>query len=378
MARSIVLAVPGRLETRTGGSLYNRHMAEGLLRLGWRVDVRELEGDFPRPDGAALEGASRMFAAVPSGTVVVVDGMALSAMPEIAARESARLRPVALVHLPIAADVGLDAHTAARFEASERRALEAASLVVVTGRATLPLLDRYGLPPERIVVVEPGTQPAPLARGSGDTTAHLLCVATLNPAKGHDVLLRALASTEAVRSAGASAFADASADRRGPGAGCSAPATWRLTCAGSLTRHPETAARVQALARELGLADRVSFAGDLETDALERCYDTADLFVLATLQETYGMAVAEALAHGLPVIGTRTGAIATLVGDDAGLVVPPGDVPALAAALEGAISDATLRARIAAGARRVRDRLPTWDDAARRMAAALEGLTMHG
>jgi glycosyltransferase involved in cell wall biosynthesis len=351
--RSIVLAVPGGLEARTGGSLYNRHMAEGLRRLGWQVEVRELEGDYPRPDAGVLEGASRVFAALPSGATVVVDGMALSAMPDVAARESARLRLVALVHLPIAADVGLAPEVEARFEALERRALEAARLLVVTGAAALPMLARYALPAERIAVVEPGTHPASLARGSGASTPHLLCVATLNPGKGHEVLLRALAAI---------------------GSG----AAWRLTCAGSLTRHPATAARARALARELALEDRVSFVGDLDAEALDRCYGTADLFVLATLQETYGMAVAEALAHGLPVVSTSTGAIPALVGDDAGLIVAPGDVSALAGALARVIADSDLRARLAAGARRAREHLPTWDHAAARMAAALEGLATHG
>jgi len=135
---------------------------------------------------------------------------------------------------------------------------------------------------------------------------------------------------------------------------------------------------VLALARELGLDHRISFVGDLDAGALERCYDTADLFVLATLRETYGMAVAEALARGLPVIGTRTGAIRSLVGTDAGLIVPPGQVESLARALARAIGDAQLRARLTTGARRVREQLPTWDDAARHLAAALEGLTTHG
>jgi len=274
-------------------------------------------------------------------------------MPDIVERESARLHIVALVHLPIAAAVALAPDMAARFKAGERRALLASRLVVITGAAAVPLLAEYGLPDQHVVVVEPGTHPASLARGSGESTPHLLCVATLNPGKGHEVLLRALASID-------------------PGA------AWRLTCAGSLTRHPAIAARVRALARELALEDRVSFVGDLDAEALDHCYGTVDLFVLATLQETYGMAVAEALAHGLPVVSTSTGAIPALVGDDAGLIVAPGDVSALAGALAGVIADSDLRARLAAGARRVRDQLPTWNHAAARMAAALEGLATHG
>lgn len=135
---------------------------------------------------------------------------------------------------------------------------------------------------------------------------------------------------------------------------------------------------MRELTHELGLDNRVAFVGDLDADALERCYDAADAFVLATLQETYGMAVAEALAHGLPVVSTTTGAIPALVGAEAGLLAPPGDVPALADALTRAIDDGGLRARLAAGARRVREHLPTWDHAAARMTAALEGCVEHG
>jgi len=88
--------------------------------------------------------------------------------------------------------------------------------------------------------------------------------------------------------------------------------------------------------------------------------------------EGYGMVVAEALARGLPVVSTATGAIRDLVGDEAGIVVPPGDLAALADALSRVLGDADLRARLADGARRVREHLPTWDAAAVAMAQALE------
>ena len=349
--RSAVFVVPGSIDTRTGGSIYDRRMVEGLRRLGWTVTVVELDASFPRPTPGALAHASRALAAIAAGETVVVDGLAFGAMPDLVEREAARLRLVALVHLPLAADVGLDAAEAARLRASERRALAAAAMVVVTGAATLSMLEGYGLPRDTVLVVEPGTDPAPVARGSSGPPARLLSVATLNPGKGHDILLRALASVPR----------DA----------------WRLTCAGSLTRHPATAIRVQDAARDLGLEHCVSFAGELGAAALETCYDAADVFVLATLQETYGMAVAEALAHGLPVVSTTTGVIPTLVGRDAGLLVPPGDVGALSEALSRVIADAALRARLALGARRVRETLPTWQHAAAAMAAALEGAGTH-
>jgi glycosyltransferase involved in cell wall biosynthesis len=349
--RSLAFVVPGRIETRTGGYVYDRRMAEGLLELGWPVEIKELDGAYPFPSQTALARAADAFAAIRDGSLVVVDGLALGALPDVIEREAPRLRIVALVHLPLAADLSIDLGVAARLEAAERRALAAASLVIVTGKAALPMLARYQLPRDRIAVVEPGTDPAPLARAAGGGPLRLLCVATLNPNKGHELLLRALADV--------------------------AHADWRLTCAGSLTRHPTTVDRVRATARTMGLGNRVLLVGDLDAAALADCYRNADVFVLASLQETYGMAVAEALARGLPIVGTSTGAIPQLVGKDAGLLVPPGNTEALAEALARVIDDAALRARLTEGARRVRDGLPTWKQAVREMSTALSRLASN-
>jgi glycosyltransferase involved in cell wall biosynthesis len=349
MDHDVTFVVAGRLDARTGGSVYNRRIVETLCTQGWSADVRELPGAFPRPDDEAVEFAAGVFSDIPSGRVVVVDGLAGSALPGVLELHAARLRLVMLVHLPIAADVGLDTVTAARFRQSESRSLASAALVLVTGAATLPLLAGYEVAADRVALVEPGTDAAPAARGTPDGAVHLLSVAALNPGKGHDVLLQALARVPA--------------------------ANWQLTCAGSIARDPTTAARLQALTQSLGLRDRVRFTGELNGEALDRAYDAADVFVLATRQETYGMAVAEALARCLPVVSTTTGAIPALVGDEAGLLVAPGEVEARAQALTRVIGDEALRRRLTAGAARARNRLPSWDEAARRFGAALEGLS---
>ena len=346
--RRLAMVVPGRLDTPTGGYVYDRHMAEGLSRRGWPVAVRELDDSFPHPTPAALAHAAAVFGELPEGAGVLVDGLALGAMPDVIAAAAARVRIVALVHLPLGADISLDRATAARLVASERRALAAAALIVVTGQSTRAMLGQQGIGNDKIVVVEPGTARAPVARGSPDGPLQLLSVATLNAIKGHEILMSALAGV---------------ADR-----------DWHLTCAGSLTRDAGTAARVGAEIRRLQLDDRVTLVGELDARALDTHYDRADVFVLATRQETYGMAVAEALARGLPVISTTTGAIPHLVGADAGLLVPPGDTAAFARALARIIDDVQLRTRLSAGARVVRERLPDWDQACGRMAAALERL----
>jgi glycosyltransferase involved in cell wall biosynthesis len=349
MAGPVTFVVAGRLDARSGGSVYNRRMAEALSAQGWSVDVHELAGDYPRPDDRAVDAAGQTFDSIPGGGVAVIDGLAASALPVVLERHATRLRQVMLVHLPISAEIGLDAADTGRFRESEARSLATAALVIVTGAATLPLLAEYGVAMDRVAVVEPGTDAVPAARGTAGGPLHLLSVATLNPGKGHDVLLQALARVPATH--------------------------WQLTCAGSTTRDPATAARLQALAGSLGVQDRVRFTGELNGEALDRAYDAADVFVLPSWRETYGMAVAEALARGLPIVSTTTGAIPALVGDEAGLLVRPGDVEALAGALTRVIGDAEFRQRLRAGAIRMRGRLPSWEDAARRFGAALEGLS---
>jgi glycosyltransferase involved in cell wall biosynthesis len=360
--RSLVFLVPGRLETRTGGYAYDRRMIDELRQQGWSVEVHSLDDSFPHPSSTALRDASDLLASIRDGSRVLVDGLALSAMPEVVEREAARLRIAALVHLPLAADVTRASDEQIRVAAAERRALNAVALVIVTGTATLALLADYRLAADKVVVVEPGTERSALEGAAfrqptcgpptGGPHIRLLSVATVHAGKGHELLVAALARLK--------------------------HRSWELTCAGSLTRDPVTVERVRTALVGADLEQRVSLAGELDEEQLRRAYDRADVFVLATLQETYGMAVAEALAHGLPVVATTTGAIPELVGTEAGILVPPGDVTALADALDRVVGDAELRARLAGGACRAAERLPTWEQAAHRLSAALGSLESHG
>jgi glycosyltransferase involved in cell wall biosynthesis len=348
---AVHVLVPGTLDTRTGGYGYDREIVAGLERRGWRVRVLEIPGEFPFPAAESRAAAAQALAAVPDGAAVVVDGLALGALPDEAEREAARLRLIALVHHPLADETGLAADARDRLEASERRALAAVRRVVVTSPRTAAALERYGVARSSVTVIEPGTDPAPQARGSSgrdaqNATVELLCVATIVPRKGHDVLVRALAAMD--------------------------DASWHLTCVGGLDRDEAWTASVRAQVAAAGLESRIAFVGELERAPLDGRYDAADVFVLPTWYEGYGMAVAEALARGLPVVSTATGAIADLVAGDAGLLVPAGDVESLTRALSAVVTDRALRARLAAGARQAGTRLRSWDDAAALMAHTIE------
>src|SRR5262245_56763825 len=190
---SIVFIVPGPLETQTGGYAYDRRMVRGLRGRGWFVDVRELDGSFPRPSPETLNQAAHVLESIADGTIVVIDGLAFGAMPAEVERAASRLRVIGLIHLPLSAEVGLEPAEAMRLKVSERRAIAAASPVITTRKTTSALLVSDGVPATRIAVVEPGTDRAPLARGPGAGPLQLLCVATLNQGKGHDILFDALA-----------------------------------------------------------------------------------------------------------------------------------------------------------------------------------------
>lgn len=348
MTTALHFAVPGDLETLTGGYIYARRMIAALRAAGHRVTVHRLSNSFPLPTPVALAHTAETLAGIETGTRLVVDGLAFGTIPEIAHRETARLRLIALVHHPLADETGLDPETRDRLFRDERAALAAARRVIVTSPVTARGLARYEVAIDRIGVVLPGTDPAPLAVGSPGPERRLLCVATLTPRKGHAVLIRALAHLR---------------DR-----------PWRLTCAGSEARDPATAAATRALVAELALDRRVELVGEAVGQRLDALYRDADLFVLASHLEGYGMALAEALARGLPVVSTTGGAIPETVPADAGLLVPPGDVDALAEALRRVLDEDGLLMLLADGARRARANLPTWPEAARRFAAEIADL----
>ena len=347
MTAACSFLVPGDIATRTGGYGYDRRIVDGLRLLGWDVEVASLGAGYPMPDAAAREQARALAEALPDGRLAVVDGLAFGALPELAGRQARRLRWVALVHHPLCLETGLSPALRQQLFDSERRALACVRGVIVTSASTALALAGFEVPAERIAVVEPGTDPAPMAQGAGGAGLSLLCVASVTPRKGHALLVEALAGL--------------------------AHLSWVLHCAGSLDLDPACAAALRISIAKAGLRDRVMLHGELDEAALQPLFAAADAFVLPSFHEGYGMALAEALACGLPVISTSAGAIPDTVPADAGVLVEAGNVDALRQALHHLLTDAEWRARLAAGASAARDRLPCWVDAAARFGSALEG-----
>jgi glycosyltransferase involved in cell wall biosynthesis len=354
---TVHVIVPDGIDDPTrpsGGNAYDRRICQGLAKSGWRVRERVVPGEWPCPDAAARAALTEAMGAVPDGSPVLLDGLIASTVPDVLVPEAGRVRLVVLVHAPMGAEGAEAAGDRARTALERERAvLSAAEAVLTTSAWTRRwLLDRYALHPERVHVARPGVDAGDLASGTPGGR-ELLCVAAVTPVKGHDVLLGALTRV--------------------------ADASWRCICVGSLTRDARFVERLRRQARADGTEDRVHFAGPLSGADLAAAYARADLLVLASQAETYGMVVTEALARGLPVVATGVGGVPEALGRTAdgsrpGVLVPVGDPAALAFALRGWLGDRTLRERLRAAARERRLTLTGWSDTSARVARVLNAV----
>jgi glycosyltransferase involved in cell wall biosynthesis len=332
----------------SGGNVYDRHLCQGLGALGWRVHEQAVPGFWDGPGAAALAALAAVIQAIPDGAVVLLDGLVASTAPEVLVPEAARLRLIVLVHMPRGdrpPDDGAD-----RTRRREHAVLSGAAAVITTSAwARARLLELYPLAAERVHVARPGVEAAELAAGTAAGDA-LLCVATVAFDKGHDLLVDALAMISHL--------------------------SWSCVCVGRLDREPAFVQALRRRALDAGLGDRVRLPGARIGAELQRSYTGADVLVLASRAETYGMVAAEALACGLPVIAADVGGLTEALGHGAdgirpGLLVAPEDPAALAAALRAWLGSAELRERLRRAARDRRGSLAGWSTTASLVAGVL-------
>jgi glycosyltransferase involved in cell wall biosynthesis len=347
VVKAVAFVVPGDLATPTGGYTYDRRILAELGVAGWRTQVLDIGAGFPRPTAAARSVAFERMAALPADGPIVVDGLAFGVL----AAEARALAPartlVALVHHPLALETGLSESESVALRQSERAALASASHVIVTSPSTARLLvNEYDVPVGRLSVVPPGIDRVAVPPRVRSATVELLAVGSVVPRKGYDVLVAALARI--------------------------ADLPWRLVIAGDRGRSALTALELESDIARLQLGERITFTGAVSPERLMQLYAAADLFVLPSRFEGYGMVYAEAIAYGVPVVGTQAGAVPETVPGGAGVLVPPDDVAALAAVLRRLIEDASQRERLAAGARAAASSFPSWPESAALFAAALE------
>jgi glycosyltransferase involved in cell wall biosynthesis len=335
---------PGR---PTGGNIYDRRVCAGLAEAGWEVLVATVGAAWPVPDSGARSDLARIISAIPDDEIALIDGLIASPTAAQLLPHAGRIRMTVLLHMPLAA--ALDTRHDASAQRSERVVLRAATGVVVTSEWTRQqVLTRYEIPACRVHVARPGVDrvaaPARPVRG------HLICVGALGRHKGQDLLVEALAELGDL--------------------------DWRCVLAGSLDRDPDFVGQLQTRIARLGYCHRVRLTGVLTGAMLSHVYTTADLLVAPSRSETYGMAVTEALAHGVPVIAAAVGGLPEALGSGTGgtrpgQLIPSGDQAALAAAIGDWLGDERHRHRLRAAARQRRSNLRGWEQTTQEIANAL-------
>ncbi len=342
-----VFAIPGDLATPTGGYLYARKILP-LLRERLATEVCALPAGFPLASETELKKAGSALAELDAhGTVFLVDGLAYGAL-RVSALEILKSPVVPLVHHPLGFEEGLTASEKALLLKSEEEALALAQHIVVPSYKTAEELARlFRVSSVKVTVAEPGILRGRRAEGaSAGEPLHIVSVGSLTPRKGFAVLIDALYEVRDL--------------------------PWRATIAGSPDQSPDTAAKVRRKISSYGFEDRVQLAGQLDEARLSELYTSADIFALASLYEGYGMAFAEAIAHGLPVVASGEGAVRDTVPERAGLVCATGDVAAFAEALRALLSNPDLRRETAEGAWRHGQTLPAWTNTADTIAHVLQ------
>lgn len=332
--RTVHLVVPADVDdpaVPSGGNAYDRRVRLGLAEMGWAVRQVAVDGAWPRPSSSARAALGDVLAGLPDGAVVLLDGLVACGVPDVVVPHASRLTLVVLVHLSLAEE-------APDLAAAELEVLTAASAVVATSPWTA---RRLGL--DHVRVATPGVDPAPVASGTNGA-GRLLCVGSITPTKGQDLLISALAAV--------------------------ADLPWTCDLVGPVRRDPAHVSLVRVAIARHRLDDRIRITGPLVGPPLQAVFDAADVLILPSRVEAYGMVLTEALARAVPVLATDVGGVRETVGD-AGLVVAPAD---LADALRRWLSTPDLRARLRSAAAARRPTLDGWEVTTRCLAHSLTSL----
>jgi glycosyltransferase involved in cell wall biosynthesis len=348
--RSAVFVISADYARGTGGWVYDSRLLLELRRLGWEIRDVTAPAGFPNPDAAAAAETARLLSALPDRTLVLSDQLVTSVLPDVMEAEAGRLLLVPIVHHPLALEGGREAQPWETLAQAERRALSCARRVIATSAVTArTLAAEYGVRADRLVVAQPGFDRQPASVGSAHGQPfQLLAIGSVIPRKDYGTLVAALAGLR--------------------------DHAWRLTIVGSTERDPGYVAALRAQIAAAGLADRVHLAGETHDAALDTLWDAADLFVSSSIHEGFGMALGEAITHGLPVVTTAAGAVADWVDRRAAVVVGVGDAEALRAALARVLDDPKHRRQLCDGALKAHHSLLTWSGTAEIIDRALAPL----
>ncbi len=339
--------IPGDINLPTGGYRYDKRILQEWDTIGVDSNLISLEGDYPFPTKRSMQNAIASIEGFPPADISVVDGLAGGAMPEFMEALSKHTKVVALIHHPLCLENGLTSKEASHLRDTEQAGLEHVCGVVTTSKATTATVNTlFGFDIDCIETVLPGVERGGLAPAHTTGPVRLLCIGSLIERKGHFFLIDALAGLKHLE--------------------------WELDCFGMLDEHSDLYKTLMQKIADHKMQDRITFHGSVSDDEIEHAYSQSHIFVLPSLFEGYGMAYAEAIVRGLPVIGTTAGAIPDTVPQSCGILVEPENTIELQNAIETLLTDKDQLNQFRLGVQASANDFPTWESSAKKFKEILE------
>jgi glycosyltransferase involved in cell wall biosynthesis len=342
---NIHFLIPGDIDILTSCHIYDKRIIEGLRKKGHIVTVHRLADDFPFPSEKSVKQCSLIAASIPKGEYVVVDSQAFGAIFSVMKELYNRNLIVGLIHLPLSVDPNYSAYQRTMITSQEMETFRLATKFIASSEYTLEVLQNLGIENQKINLIIPGLEDFPQKKKYPEKPLELLCIANMCRNKDHAILVRALAALR---------------DK-----------DWVLHCYGVLDLDREYLSDFQSMIRRNRLQDKILVHGTISGKELSDAYLNSDLFVHPSDFETYGMVLAEALGHGVPVVASTGGGICKTVPSKMGQFFKPGDSYGLESILEELLENSEVYRKLCVQAATYKETAQSWEESIDLFEAAL-------
>jgi glycosyltransferase involved in cell wall biosynthesis len=307
------LVVPGNIHTLTGGYIYDKRMTDGLRLKGHQIQIHSLSGEDPFSSEERSGQCWERLRAVPKGETIIFDSLVFGAIPGFLKEINQNHIIIALIHLPLSYSKNYLNTRLEKLSVSEEEAFSYADRILVTSRFTMDLLVGVGIDPYKIQVVLPGVEVFTRKAGWPKLPRNFITVSNYTKNKGYALLIEAMKEIRQL--------------------------DWTLDCYGDKSFDPKHVGSLSRLIEKYRLTDRIFLHGPVSGKTLAETYVNSDLLIHPSEFETYGMVLTEALAHGIPVVASKGGAITQTVPESMGVFFEVNDSKSLQQILEKLLMD---------------------------------------
>ncbi|NBC83494.1 MAG: glycosyltransferase [Bacteroidetes bacterium] len=339
--KPVYILQPNPKATLSGGYIYNQRIWKELKVLVEECYLVNWDDDFPFPSDRTIIECDKWLQNTHTGAVLIIDSLIPGTIPDLLKKYKHKYSYVALMHLPLSLNPDIDGQNKKNIAFYESVALQCTDHIVVTSERTYDYLMQSGVENKPVSIIPPGTDPVKINRQYPANPVNLLSVSHILPHKRQMDIIEALSALTNY--------------------------PWTLTICGDTNIKPQYYEELLKLVSKHNLEKRIIFEGKVEHDELTTYYSRADLFIHASEYETYGMVVAEAISHKLPMITSDFGGLFGSGSPVAALIYEPGNIRQLQGCLKKLFDKPDAYKQLVDGYNENSFQLPDWRESAQKM-----------